>query len=188
MNRLALALLGLLAGCCTPPEAMLLAYEPRGKLEKRESFALLATVASGQAWAFAEPATVASALAAHYRPPGAGERVEPVLAAPEPLARSLARARSSLEALGYRLAPAGASTADMVLLLSLSTHPDGRLARVAFHLGGELDGLYRPDLLGVAAVMRDVPDPCEVSAEDLVEALLAILPEREESPPPEPAR
>lgn len=188
MSPRALALVLLLAGCCTGPEAMLLAWEPRAKLERRETFALLATVMSGQAWAFADPASVASAVAGQYRPPGAGERVDPVTAAPEPLGRALGTARRQLESLGYRLAPEGSTRADMVVLVSLSTHPDGRLARVAYHVGGELDARFRPDLLGVAAVMRDVPDPCEVSAEDLVGALLELLPEREPPEDPGPAR
>lgn len=163
---------------------MALAWEPRAKLEQRASFALLATALRGPAWAFAEPASVASALAGHYRPPlpGLGGRIAPPSAAPGELAPALRQARLELEARGYRLAPEGAREADLVLLVSLSATPDGRLQRAAVHLGGPLDDRFRPDLVGLAAVVPQGPDACPVRAEELIAALLELVPEREAPP------
>lgn len=172
-------LLPLLAGCAGP-QLMLLAWEPRAKPEQGTTCAVMATALQGPAWAWADPASVASNLTSHYRPPipGLGERVAPAAAAPGELAQALAGARDVLHVKGYRLAPEGAPAADLVVLVSLSHGPDGRLVRAAVHVGGLLDERFRPDLFSLAAVVPPEADP--VDPAELVAALLDLLPEREE--------
>lgn len=179
MRRALLPALLLLCGC-GGPQLMLLDWEPRARLEQGRTCAVLATALEGPAWAWAEPASVASALTGHYRPPipGLGARVAPPAAAPPDLAAALAQARDVLHVKGYRMAPEGATAADLVVLVSVSTGPDGRLVRAAVHVGGTLDEQFRPDLFSLAAVVPPDEDP--PPTDELVGALLDFLPDHED--------
>ncbi len=177
-SALFLALLALLPGCCELTWQGL-ANDPRAKLERRARFAVLATTQSDpDGWAWCDPPGVVAPLTSEYRSVAAvGSEVLPTARAPVVVAEALAAAREELVALGY--APAGApGEPDLVLLVTITTHPDGSPARVSIHAGGPVDGAFRRDLVGLSAVLPS-KNACPVVLSDLVRDLVRSLPERE---------
>ncbi len=172
-------LLLLLPGCCELTWQGL-ANDPRAKLERRARFVVLATTQRDpDGWAWCDPPELVAPLTSEYRSVAAvGTEVLPVAKAPVVVAEALAAAREELAALGY--APATTPLeADLVLLVTITTHPDGSPARVSIHAGGPVDGVFRRDLLGLSAVLPRT-NACPVTASDLVRDLVRGLPARED--------
>ena len=122
----------LLAGCCTGPSYMALAYNPRIELEQRRIFAVVAPVLSDSTvWAYGAPAERIAAREDAYRADptrGAQLAVGAPDDAPAALAAALEQLTSRLTELGYRAARADEQE-EFVVALALSWHDDGRLAR-----------------------------------------------------------
>lgn len=175
-----------LAGCCTGPQFMGLAYDPRVEIERRQTYALVSTVLEDpKVWAYGEPTERIKAREAAYRPkltrtPGR-DSVGPISAAPADLALAFAAAHTALQEMGYRPVAAGAQE-DFILALSLSWYDDGRLARVAVQIGAELDGRFEPQGISIAAVVSE-KEPCPVTVAELVDELVTFLPFRGEEEP-----
>ena len=165
------------AGCCAGPELAMSAFDPRAAIEARTTYALLAPQLEAPVWAYASSAAVASSVAAHYDPePGAALPLGALAEAPPALQATLEAVDARLRALGY--VPAAAPPADFVVSLGLTTDATQALVRLSLNLGGELDGRFRPDLLGLEARVP-VDDPCPVSAAELADALCAVIPARD---------
>ena len=60
--------------------------------------------------------------------------------------------------------------------LALSYSDDGRLMRLGFHIGSEIDGLFDPYRISLAAVLSGEPDACPTSVEELIGVLVGVLP------------
>ncbi len=177
--RLLLALPILATGCCELTWQGL-ANDPRAKLEQRARFVVLATnQRDPDGWAWCDPPELVAPLTSEYRSVAAvGSEVLPVAKAPVVVAEALAAAREELVTLGY--APATTPLeADLVLLVTITTHPDGSPARVSIHAGGPVDGVFRRDLLGLSAVLPKA-NACPVRTSDLVRDLVRALPARED--------
>lgn len=175
-----LLLLVLLATGCCELTWQGLASHPRAKLERRARFVVFATTQSDpDGWAWCDPPELVAPLTSEYRSVAAvGSEVLPTAKAPVVVAEALAAAREELSGLGY--APATApGEADLVLLVTLTTHPDGSPARVAIHVGGPVDGAFRRDLLGLSAVLPRT-DACPARTSDLVRDLVRGIPARED--------
>lgn len=175
---LLLAAAALATGCCELTWQAL-ANDPRARLERRARFVVLATTQRDPAgWAWCDPPELARPLEAEYRSVAAvGSEVLPVARAPVAVAEALAAAREELAGLGY-VAATSSGQADLVLLVTLTTHPDGSPARVAIHAGGPVDGQFRRDLVGLSAVLPRT-GACQVTTSDLVRDLVRALPARE---------
>jgi hypothetical protein len=171
-----------LTGCCELTWQGL-ANDPRARLERRARFAVLATTQGDpEGWGWCDPPEVARPLEAEYRSVAAvGSEVLPASRAPVVVAEALAAARDELAELGY-VAAVASGQADLVLLVTLTTHPDGSPARVSIHAGGPVDGQFRRDLVGLSAVLPPASsgEACQVTASDLVRDLVRALPRRED--------
>lgn len=181
MRRL-LALLLALTGCCELTWQGL-ANDPRAKLERRSRFVVFATThGDPDGWAWSDAPDVVRPLEVEYRSVAAvGSEVLPAARAPVVVAEALAAARDELAGLGY-VAAVDSGQADLVLLVTLTTHPDGSPARVSIHAGGPVDGQFRRDLVGLSAVLPPASggDACRVTPTDLVRDLVRALPPRED--------
>jgi len=171
------------AGCCAGPEYRLVAFDPRGGLEARDGYALLAPVVDDPGgWAYADAAPVASALAAHYRPPPdlapSPAAVAPIASATGPLGAALRAAEAAVVERGYRPVGAGEEPG-LVVSVAIRTREGAALDRVAVHVGGRLDGRFRRDLLALAAALPEGEGACPVDPAEVVTELLSVLPERE---------
>ena len=174
----------LLTGCCTGPSYMALSYNPRLELEQRRTFAVVAPVLSdSQVWAYGAPAARIAARESAYRPDPTRGPLREVGApdqAPAALAAALEQVTRTLTEYGYRAVKAGEEE-EFVVALSLSWHDDGRLARVAVHVGAELDGTFDPYAISIAVVLA-TNDPCPATAQSLTEELVGFLPSQGEAP------
>ncbi len=183
-----LACCALLAGCCTGPSYMALAYNPRIELEQRRTFALVAPVLSDTAvWAYGTPAQRIAAREDAYRPgPTRGPQrgVGALSEAPSDVVAALEQVKRTLTELGYRPFAAGGPAGgqeDFIVSVALSWHDDGRLARAAVHVGAELDGRFDPHAISLAAVLAE-NDSCPVTASELTGELVSFFPAYGEAP------
>lgn len=176
---LALLALALLCGCGSAVSVQVLAYSERFKVAEQESYVVLSAVLEdSEVWAYGEPAPVISRLAPRYRPVGTPDGVGASAAAPAPLDALLGRADGTLRGRGYRRAEAQEDPA-LVVAVAHSTAA-GSTSRVSLHLGGEVDGVFRPDWISFAL---EVESGEEVDPEELLEALLEQVPRRGGEPP-----